>query len=323
MKHNGNGYDVRRPAKRRRNKWFRRFLFGTVTILALILGLSLGVFYFSSSTVRETVHVICHRGLAPDRAFPGRDEMNLLLLGRDVDRDRSGQVVKTNGRTDMMILAHVNFKQGTINLLSIPRDTSVSIPGYRGRHKINAAHAFGGPELACATVEDFLAVKPDEYVVVDYEGFVKAIDDLGGINVMVDKQLDYDDNWGGLHIHLKPGLQKLDGYQAMGFVRYRHANHGPSDTDQERIARQQQFLAALKGKMVSPDNFLKLPRVIDSVNDHIKGTLTIDQLMALAYFARNLPTESVRMETLPSQAGRVFVTARDEETRELVRKMFY
>jgi len=232
-------------------------------------------------------------------------------------------VVNTNGRTDTIILAHVNFRERVINLLSIPRDTKVRIPGYRGRHKINAANAYGGPELACATVEDLLAVRPDEFVLVDYDGFVKAIDDLGGVNVQVDKELNYDDNWGNLHIHLKPGLQRLNGYQAMGFVRFRQSNDGLGDSDVQRIARQQRFLAALKQEMMSPGNFMKLPRIIDSLRGHVKGTLSLDQMMALAYFAKNLPPERIRMTTLPSDEGRVYVSAREDETRELVRKLFY
>lgn len=320
---NGNSQFVQRPMKRRPTRWSRRLLFGSVAFTALVIGIAIGVFYFSSSTVRQTVHVIFHRGLAPERAFPGRDSVNILLLGRDVDRDNRGRVVDTNGRTDTMILAHISFSEQVVNLLSIPRDTRVRIPGYRGKHKINAAHAFGGPELACSTVESFLAVRPEDYVVIDYDGFIEAIDQLGGININVDKKLDYDDNWGGLHIHLNPGPQKLDGYRAMGYVRYRKSNDGRGDTDAERIARQHAFLAALRSKFISPQNFIKLPRIVDSVRGHVNGTLTMDQMMSLAYFVKTLPPERIRMETLPSDEGRVFVTARETETRSLVQELFY
>jgi len=320
---NENRYAVQRPIKRRRIRWLRRLLFGSIALISLALGISAGILFFSSPTIRETVHVVLNRGLDPERAFPGRTEMNILLMGRDVDIDRKHNVLKTNGRTDTMILAHVSFAEKQVNLLSIPRDTKVRIPGHRGTHKINAAHAFGGPQLACETVENLLAVRPDEFVVVDYDAFIKAIDELGGIEVNVDKELNYDDNWGGLHIHLKPGLQRLDGYQAMGFVRYRRSNDGRADSDEQRIARQQRFLAALKKRIMIPGNFTKLPGIADSLSAHMKSTLTLDQLISLAFFARNLPAENIKMATLPADDGRVFVTAREEETRELVQRMFY
>ena len=113
--------------------------------------------------------------LTPGRAFPGRTQVNVLLLGRDLDRDRHGQVVKTNGRTDTIILAHYDFADKCVNMLSIPRDTRVAIP-HHGHHKINAAHAYGGPNLACRTVGGLLGVHPDDYIVVDFEGFEKAVD---------------------------------------------------------------------------------------------------------------------------------------------------
>jgi polyisoprenyl-teichoic acid--peptidoglycan teichoic acid transferase len=314
---------VSRPLRRRRSRWLRRILFTGVVGVAFFLGLAIGIFYFSSSTVRETVNAAVKGGIAPEKAFPGREEVNLLLLGRDVDIDNRGRVMDTRGRTDTIILIHINFRQQTINLLSIPRDTLVRIPGYRGKHKINAAHAFGGPDLTAATVENLLSVSAEEYMVVNYEGFITAIDKLGGVTVDVDKELKYDDNWGGLHIDLQPGVQTLDGYQAMGYVRYRRSNDGRSDTDAERMARQQQFLSALRNQMTSPSNFLKMPKVIDSVRENIDGTLSTEQMMSLAYFLKRLPPERIRMEILPADQGRSYATARESEMRDLVQELFY
>src|SRR5436189_278002 len=100
---------------------------------------------------------------------------------------------------------------------------------------------------------------------------------LAGIDVNVSKKLDYDDNWGNLHIHLKPGYQHMDGYRAMGFVRMRH-----SDSDEMRSKRQHEFLEAMRAKIKTPGTFLRLPDVLNKMQDNLKYNLTSDQLFAIA-----------------------------------------
>lgn len=221
-----------------------------------------------------------------------------------------------------MLLARLDFAAKTIQVLSIPRDTRVHIPGTRGYSKINAAHAIGGPELAAETIHDFLGVQTDASLVVDYKMLEHVVDQLGGVTVAVDKQLDYDDDWGNLHIHLKPGIQTLNGRDAMGFVRYRHANEGNADSDFVRIGRQQQMLQSMKAKMKDPGTWLRVPGALDIVRKEMRGTLRYQQLVALATFARAVPKESVAMYILPNRPGRVFVYAEPEESKALVAKLF-
>lgn len=291
-------------------------------LAALVAGTGVGYVYFGSPTFRQVVHDYRRGMWNVDKAFPNQDELTFMVLGRDVDRDRQARVVKTNGRTDTILLVRIDFRERTANILSIPRDTKVRIPGYRGQHKINAAHAFGGPELTADTIERFLNIRPEEYVVVNYESFSKAIDMLGGLEVTVDKQMDYDDNWGDLHIHLRPGKQLLDGREALGFVRFRKSNDGNSDSDHERIARQQQFLMALRDKTMSSSTFLKLPDIIETVRGGVNSSMSDAQMMALVRFIRSLPAESIRTATLPGTEGRVYVTADEDAARELIDEMF-
>ncbi|HOK55676.1 MAG TPA: LCP family protein, partial [Armatimonadota bacterium] len=140
--------------------------------------------------------------------------------------------------------------------------------------------------------------------------------------VTVDKQMDYDDNWGDLHIHLRPGKQLLDGREALGFVRFRKSNDGNSDSDHERIARQQQFLMALRDKTMSSSTFLKLPDIIETVRGGVNSSMSDAQMMALVRFIRSLPAESIRTATLPGTEGRVYVTADEDAARELIDEMF-
>ena len=309
-------------AARRSLTFVKRVVVGVCLVSATLVGAFVGRLYVSSPAVREAVSSAITGKLTPEKAFPGQANVNILLLGRDLDRDRHGNVVKTWGRTDTIILARFDFDAKTINMLSIPRDTRVRIPGH-GRRKINTAHAFGGPELVRRTVEDFLGVHPDDYVVVDFDGFEKAVDLVGGLVLTVDKQLDYDDNWGNLHIHLKPGSQLLNGDQAIGFVRYRRSNDGGADTDFERIARQQEFLQAAKAKLVQPTTILRLPHVLETVTPNMDSSLTYTQILALARFAKDVPRDKIRTETVPGAMNRYCVRPDLEATRLLVQEMFY
>jgi anionic cell wall polymer biosynthesis LytR-Cps2A-Psr (LCP) family protein len=127
---------------------------------------------------------------------------------------------------------------------------------------------------------------------LDYESFQDMVNLIGGVPVTVEKAMDYDDYAGNMHIHLKPGLRVLDGYESMGFVRYRHG-----DTDYKRQERQKQFLVAFKDAAMR-DKF-KLPQLIEKARNAIGNTLTDSEIASLAFFARSLPPESIQMGQLP------------------------
>lgn len=275
--------------------------------------------------MRNVTNTVVTRAATPSRAFPGKDKVNILLMGRDLDRDPHGQIVHTRGRADAIMLAHVDFRNQKMSILSIPRDTLVRVPGYRGKRRINSANALGGPALVQDTVEELLGVHPDYYLLVNFKGFEKAIDSLGGLEVTVDKKLDYDDNWGGLHIHLKPGRQVLNGEQAMGFVRYRQSNDGEGESDFVRIGRQQELLRAARAKLSSPGIMFRVPRVLDKICDDTQGNLKPAQTVCLARFIKSLPSDSgIKMETLPAMdGGGVYVHPDMDATRALVQEMFF
>jgi polyisoprenyl-teichoic acid--peptidoglycan teichoic acid transferase len=308
-----------KPMRRR----FRplRFLAYLVGLGALVGILGFGYTFVANTAFRQAVESMWV-GANPKTAFGGRDAITLLVLGRDEDRNDRAQVMSTNARSDVMLLARLDFAAKTIQVVSIPRDTRVHIPGTHGYSKINAAHAIGGPELAVETIHDFLGVQTDATLVVDYKMLARVVDQLGGVTVTVDKQLDYDDDWGNLHIHLKPGTQRLNGRDAMGFVRYRHANEGNADSDFVRIGRQQHMLQSMKAKMKDPSTWLRVPGALDIVRKEMRGSLRYQQLVALATFARSVPKESVAMHILPNRPGRIYVYAEPAESKALIAKLF-
>jgi LCP family protein required for cell wall assembly len=247
--------------------------------------------------------------------------VTVLVMGRDRDLNNRKQVLDTPGRSDLMMLAQFDFEYRTLGVLSIPRDTRVQIPG-RGWHKINAAHAFGGPRLAARTVAAFVGVQPDHTIVLDFEGFEKVIDAIGGVTLTVDRDMDYDDNWGDLHIHLKKGRQHLNGEQAMGFVRFRKSKKGPGESDLKRVQRQQVLLDAVKQRMKNPVALVRAPLALDALRAHTKTSLRFGQLLCLGTAAARVPRQNLRMATLPAHIGRSYVYPDAAASRELFRRLF-
>jgi len=294
----------RRSPAQKAGKFFSALALITLTA-ASIYG---GYLYRTSNFMQHFLPALMHPKTVAD-VFPGQQSLNLMVIGRDRDYDNSDRVLKTRARSDMLMVAHLDFGKNTVSLLSIPRDTRAHIPGH-GTTKINAAHQFGGPPLSERTVQQNFGIPSDKYVALDFAGFEQAIDLLGGVDLSVDKKMDYDDNWGHLHIHLKPGFQHLDGRQAMGFVRFRH-----SDSDLIRTQRQQTLLAALKAKLRSPQALVKIGPLLDTIDSHVDSDLTPDQKVALARFVHDAPHDKIRMETLPSrETGNMVATNWDQAT---------
>jgi LCP family protein required for cell wall assembly len=260
--------------------------------------------------------------MQPENTFEADDMngFNLLILGCDVDyvNDKPIPINSSNGgRSDAMMVAHIDFTTGMVNILSIPRDTYCRIPDH-GIHKINAATAFGGWQLAQATVKSVFGIDSKYCVRMNFIGFQKAVQELGGVNLDVEKRLDYDDNWGHLHVHLKPGYQHLSGYQAMGYVRMRH-----SDSDLMRSERQHKFIEAMRDQVKNPSNLRHLPGVLDAITDAISTNMKRDQLLTIVNFMQRLPKDKIALATLPVDEGPSYVYVKVKQSEEMIRKMFF
>ncbi len=287
-------------------------------VVALAAGGYVGVLYAKSNMVRRTVGaVFSYGGLSHEKVFAGRQGLNVLILGTDENRDHKKRISTKITRSDTIMLARFDFAHNQINVLSIPRDTYVEIPGH-GRRKINSAHALGGSALTIETLQHWLGVPIDHTVGINYRVFKQVVDAIGGVTVDVKRKLDYDDNWGDLHVHLKPGVQTLNGEQALGFVRIRHC-----DSDFGRIERQQQFMQALREQMAKPGTWMQVPKVLDAVADNLTGSMNYAQLLSLAMYAKGLPASAIRMETVPVSRTSISHVYPDQEAlRALVQELF-
>jgi LCP family protein required for cell wall assembly len=307
---------TKRKSRVRRIVW--AFFWIVFWLSGLLLGSALGYLHFASEgTVSRAVVAYITGETKPENAFPGKRKLTILVVGADENRDNRKRVVDTMARTDTIMVAQVDFVNRTIHALSIPRDTLVRIPRH-GWGKINSAHALGGPKLLVETVSTLLGnLQIDEVVIVSYKAFEEAIDALGGVTIEVEKRMRYHDNWGDLHVDLQPGVQHLNGKQALGYVRFRH-----TDSDFHRIERQQKFMRAVKERLKEPSVWMRAPQVLAAGLRHTRTTMEFEQLLALALFARQLSDEQIRTETLPVRdgAGTSLIVKREEAT-QLIREL--
>lgn len=224
--------------------------------------------------------------------------LTILLLGTDRRPQESAPA-----RSDTILLMRILPDTQQISLLSLPRDLMVDIPGY-GVARINAAHVYGdlyrslgsGMSLATKTVSTVIGVPIDYTVVIDFQGFISAIDALGGVTVNVPTAL-YDPNfptmeYGVKEVSFAPGQNTMDGYTALVYSRIRHP-----DNDFERMTRQQ---AVLKGIMLrlQQGGFLaqvdSTADITDALVRHARTDAPRDVIITLAWHMRNTPVDSVR-----------------------------
>ena len=233
--------------------------------------------------------------------------MNLVLLGSDT-RSTNGK----GGRSDTIILVHIDTENDFLSMLSIPRDLRVNIPG-RGYNKINAAYAYGGAALVIRTVQSAMGVDLDHYAETDFNGLKAITDTLGGVYVDVDRT--YDDG----KIQLAPGYQLLDGQNALRFCRTRH----DKNIDFGRMQRQQRFLSAVREQAMGWGLAFRLPGLISSTFANVDTDLTANQLLQLAYWAVNLDGDRIKMASIVTSTGTLdgisFVLATDQQLRSAVK----
>ena len=226
----------------------------------LLFGAGLGVMTSAGASATRLGRLLAPR-------FGGRSHVSILLVGVDKSEGR--------GLADTLMVCVVQPRTGEVGVLSIPRDSRVELPGV-GIRRINAAHSFGGMPLTIETVELLLGLPLDYYVEMNVAGTVELVDAIGGADIEVERRMYYRDRSQGLLIDLQPGFQRLDGEQAMEYVRFRHDATG----DLGRVARQREFLRAVAGRLLAPEMVSRIPRLIDVFLDNVEG---------------------IRMETLPGQ----------------------
>ena len=214
---------------------------------------------------------------------------NIVVMGCDIRKDDVG-------RSDTLFVVMLDKSKKNAALLSVPRDTRVKIKGH-GWDKINAAFAYGGQKLTRETVQDFLGIKINNYVVVDFQGFKGLVDAVGGVDINVEKRMYYYDPYDGFEIDLRPGKQHMDGKTAMQYVRYRD-----EEGDIGRIRRQQKFLMALYKHIASKNIIAKIPGVSKQIMSMVKTDLSLKEMVELGNVMRDMvEKEGLKMSMVPGE----------------------
>ncbi|MFF0090584.1 LCP family protein [Streptomyces canus] len=241
------------------------------------------------------------------------EALNILVLGSDSRSGKENQALgggsSTGARSDTAMVVHIDAGRTTATVVSIPRDTLVTRPScpLEGGGStsaaygamFNSAYSVGGPVCAVKTVESITNVRMDHYVEIDFSGFAKLVDALGGVTVTTDEDIDDDDS----HLALKAGTHHLNGKQALAFARTRHGIGDGSDLG--RIGLQQKLVKALL-EQISSTNLLTSPTQLYSVADAVTGSLTTDtgldsltELMSLGESLKGLSSDEVKTVTMP------------------------
>jgi len=297
--------------RKARPRWGRIALV-VVAFLALI-GLFVagyGVYYVNSldNKVKRTDPFSAITGDRPAKVVDGA--VNILVLGSDSrdgaafnPKDRSSTTATVQGeRADTIMLMHVPKDHKKAYVISIPRDTYVFVPEHKGyggyKAKINAAYAWGGEMLTVRAVEGFTGVKIDHVAKVDFNGFQRMTDALGGVTVQVDKTV-FDPR---SKRTFKAGPNELDGAAALDYVRQRY-NLPRGDFD--RVQRQQIFMRALMQK-ATDSGTLTNPVKLKSFLDAAADSITVDKDFSLKDMAlqfRGLRPADLSFITTPNRGS--------------------
>jgi LCP family protein required for cell wall assembly len=224
-------------------------------------------------------------------AWTGSERLNVLLLGID---SRPGDPSTQN--TDTMIVLSLDPVNRTAAMLSIPRDVYIDRPGVL-TDKINAAYAFGGPDLAKRVVEDLLGIQINSYALVDFDAFTNIVNAVGGVIVDVQRPLRDETyptaDYGVERLDIAVGPQLMDGALALHYARSRHDSN-----DYSRATRQQQVLGALRQKLVEGDFLRSLPGIVDNVGSAVQTNFDPANILPLARVGSGIDSAAIRSEVL-------------------------
>ena len=262
-------------------------------------------------------------GEKPSEDGAGRKEdyYTFLLIGKDT----------SSASTDTLILVSYDVPNGQVNMMSIPRDTVVNVPW--SVKKINSVYSAkesngGGLDNLKKQVGCLTGVEPDFYVMIEWKAVGELVEAVGGVDFYVPRDMNYDDPYQDLHIHLSKGQQKLTAEQAMSMLRYRTDNDkSVGYGDDGRTATQREFLKAMAKEVLQLGNMTKIGKFVEIFMNNVETDLKLNELMWFASKALSVDLETMQSSTMPyidvgMYRGGYYFMANPEETIPVVNEQF-
>lgn len=310
---------TRRKKKKKKHKIAKAILFILLSITIVFGGIISYKTYRNGGGIQGFLSTLVGHDENTKKNLP---ELQFLIMG------------ESDTMTDTMMACSYNPNTQKAVMLSIPRDTFIgkNQKNTTPSDKINSKYK-GDYEKKLELINELTGLNMKYYICVDTKALREVVDTIGGVEFNVPIDMDYDDTSQNLHIHLKKGLQKLDGNKAEQVVRFRHNNDGstyPSEYGEQDIGRmrtQREFLTAALKQTLKPGNILKIGNFIDIAHDNLTTNMPISVMKDYIPYAVEFSTEHLETETLPGEARMLgkysFFLKDDDKTEELICRLFY
>lgn len=307
------GRYAERARQRRRGKRVRRailcavivFLIGGVSAAGLYLGRIAGKLNNGQLITSDLLATLVDSNVTKDPFY-------MLLLGTD------GRPGEETYRSDTIVLTRIDPQRKQVTLISIPRDTRVTLSD-GSTQKINAAHAIGGPDDVVKAVNELCGVEISHYAEVSFNGMKQLVDAIGGVEVDVPDRID--DPKAGKNVVIEPGKQVLNGKEALAFCRSRAF----ADGDYTRMRHQRIFIAALAKTILEKTDATNILPTIESLSDMVVTDMSMQDIAALANTMRGMDTDKIWSANVPSTTATIdgisYVIANDDELAEMMERV--
>ncbi|TKD69980.1 LCP family protein [Pseudalkalibacillus hwajinpoensis] len=295
-----------RIKNRRRKKLKRKVRIGLSVFLLFLISVGAYLFFSVYDTAKQSFNELDRENdmseLRDTRVDIGKDPISILLLGIE-NYTSNGK----GGRADTQIVLTLDPKSKNVTMTSIPRDTKVEMSGdkvnteYAGSHKINAAYTYGylsqygANKLAVETVEDLLEIPIDRYVAVDFDGFHDIVEAIGGVKVDVKYPFWEKNYYSNDRIYFDEGVTKMNGEEALAFVRMRKRD---VNTVYSREERQKQFIKATVDEVKSGDTIFEINKISDVLKDNVETNLKPGEILALQRKFKSMGSTSIETKEI-------------------------
>jgi len=290
---------------RRRRMAFLKGIFRLICTIFLLAAVGIGGYYVVGWGVQayRDVRDMYEAYLIRQEANRGEVDVrfdgytNVLVLGLD---DAVNMDSAEEKRADAILLISMENATGKVRILNIPRDTWVKMAQDKGETRLANVYAVGGAPLMVRTINQMFDISIHQYVVIDLATFGQIVDAVGGIDLYIERNMDYDDPEAGLSIHMKQGYRHLDGVGAEHYLRYRSDDLG----DLGRTQRQQKFVKAFYAKLLRVDTLPKVPAIADILKQNVTTSAELFDSVHIGNVIRKLNIEPPRTIMLPGDFSR-------------------